>query len=205
VFGFSQGSHAALAVQRRLEEAHVDVAGTATVGNIFDVEQWFLSLLARNNTNTLPLYAAYILLAYDDIYNVYDRTSDVFRQPFATTVQGLFDMHHFWDDVLAGLPPDSRALLKPSYYARVTTDANTPLRVRLRQNAVDQWRLRAPVRVYQSPNDEEAPFADALVSVERLRSRGGDVTFVPLRGGFDHVNSWIQAMPHAVSWFRSLD
>ena len=23
--------------------------------------------------------------------------------------------------------------------------------------------------------------------------------------GFDHVNSWIQAMPRAVGWFRSLD
>jgi hypothetical protein len=205
IFGFSQGSHAALALHRALQEAHVEVAGTATVGNIFDVEQWFLSLLARDNTNTLPLYASYILLAYDDIYNVHGRTSDVFRQPYASTVEGLFDMHHFWDDVLAGLPPTSRALLTSSYYARVTADPNNPLRVRLRQNAVDQWRPRAPVRVYQSPDDEEAPYADVRVSVARLRSRGADVTLRPLTGGFDHVNSWIQAMPRAVTWFRSLD
>src|SRR5262249_224444 len=91
VFGFSQGSHAALALHRQLEDARVAVTGTATVGNIFDVEQWFLSLLARDNTNTLPLYASYILLAYDDVYNVYERTSDVFRQPYASTVSGLFD------------------------------------------------------------------------------------------------------------------
>jgi pimeloyl-ACP methyl ester carboxylesterase len=205
VFGFSQGGHAALALNRRLQEAHVDVAGTATVGGIYDVEQWFLSLLVRDNTNTLPLYAAYILLAYDDIYNVYDRTSDVFRQPYASTVAGLFDMHHFWDDVLAGLPPTSRALLTSAYYARVTANPNDPLRIRLRQNAVDQWRPRAPLRVYHSPDDEEAPYADALVSVARLRSRGADVTVRPLTGGFDHVNSWIQAMPRAVAWFRSLD
>jgi len=76
--------------------------------------------------------------------------------------------------------------------------------LRLRQNAVDEWRPRAPVRVYQSPDDEEAPYADALVSVDRLRSRGADVTLRQLLG-FDHVNSWIQAMPRAVAWFRSLD
>ena len=204
VFGFSQGSHAALALHRQLEDARVAVTGTATVGNIFDVEQWFLSLLARDNTNTLPLYASYILLAYDDVYNVYERTSDVFRQPYASTVSGLFDMHHFWDDVLAGLPPTSRALLTPSYYAHVTANPHDPLRIRLRQNAVDQWRPRAPVRVYQSPDDEEAPYADALASVARLRSRGADVTVRQLPG-FDHVNSWIQAMPRAVAWFRSLD
>ena len=99
----------------------------------------------------------------------------------------------------------ARALLTSLYYAHVTADPRDPLRVRLRQNAVDQWRPRAPVRVYHSPNDEEAPYADALVSVARLRSRGADVTVRPLTGGFDHVNSWIQAMPRAVAWFRSLD
>jgi hypothetical protein len=205
VFGFSQGGHAALALDRALQDAHVDVTGTATVGGIFDVEQWFLSLLARDNTNTLPLYAAYILLAYDDVYDVYDRTSDVFRQPYASSAPGLFDMHHFWDDVLAGLAPTARELLRPAYFARVTANPGDPLRVRLRQNAVDQWRPRAPLRIYHSPTDEEAPYADALVSVDRLRSRGADVTVRPLTGGFDHVNSWIQAMPRAVTWFRSLD
>ncbi len=204
IFGFSQGSHAALALQRQLQDAHVDVAGTATVGGIFDVEQWFLSLLARDNTNTLPLYASYILLAYDDIYNVYGDTSDVFRQPYASTVSGLFDMQHFWDDVMAGMAPTARAMLKPSYYARVTSNPNDPLRVRLRQNAVDQFRPRAPVLVYQSTDDEEAPYADALASVERLRNRGADVSLRTLTG-FDHVNSWIQAMPRAVTRYRSLN
>ena len=203
-FGFSQGGHSALALHRELQNAHVDVTGTATVGGVFDVEQWFLASLANETTVTLPLYVSYILLAYDDVYNVYGQTSDVFRQPYASTVSGLFDMQHFFDDVLAGLPPTSRALLKPSYYASVTANPQNPLRVRLRQNAVDRWRPHAPLRVYHSPDDEEVPYEDALVSVDRLRSRGADVTVRPLPG-FDHVNSWIQAMPRAVTWFRSLD
>jgi hypothetical protein len=135
---------------------------------------------------------------------VYERTSDVFRQRYASTMSGLFDMKHSFDDVLAELPPNSRALLRSSYYARVTANPQDPLRVRLRQNAVDQWRPRASVRVYHSPDDGEVPYADALASVDRLRSRGADVTVRPLPG-FDHVNSWIQAMPRAVAWFRSLD
>jgi hypothetical protein len=52
---------------------------------------------------TVPLYVAYILLAYDDVYDIYARPADVFRQPYASTVPGLFDMEHFFDDVLAGL------------------------------------------------------------------------------------------------------
>jgi hypothetical protein len=118
-------------------------------------------------------------------------------------VDDLFDMQHFFDDVLAGLAPTARALLAPSFYASVTADPHHPMRVRLRQNAVDRWRPLAPLRVYHSVDDEEVPYGDALVSADRLRRRGGDVTVETLVV-FDHVNSWIQAMPRAVDWFQSL-
>jgi hypothetical protein len=204
IFGFSQGGHSALALHRELQDTQAGVTGTATVGGVFDVERWFLAALANTTTVTVPLYVSYILLAYDDVHDVYGQTSDVFRKPYASTVSGLFDMRHFFDDVLAGLPPNARALLRPSYYARVTADPLDPLRVSLRQNAVDQWTPYAPLRIYHSPDDEEVPFEDVLVSVDRLRSGGADVTVRPLPG-FDHVNSWIQAMPRAVNWFRSLE
>jgi pimeloyl-ACP methyl ester carboxylesterase len=203
-FGFSQGGHAALALHRELQDTGVEVTATATVGGVFDVEQWFLASLANETAVTLPLYVSYILLSYDDVYNVLGQTSDVFRRRFASTVPDLFDMQHFFDDVLAGLPPSSRALLRSSYYASVSASPQDPLRVRLRENAVDEWSPYAPVRVYHSPDDEEVPYEGALASAARLRNRGADVTVRPLPG-FDHVNSWIQAMPRAVAWFRRLD
>ncbi len=203
-FGFSQGGHAALALHRLLEHRRVDVTATATVGGVFDVERFFLSAIADETTLTLPLYVAYVLLAYDDIYNVFKQPEDVFRRPYASTVPGLFDMRHFFDDVLAGLPPTSRELLRSSYFRAVRDNPDDPLRVRLRQNAVDRWRPDAPIRVYHSPDDEEVFFEDMLVSVDRLRDRGADVTVRRLPG-LDHVNSWVQAMPRAAEYFRTLD
>ncbi len=203
-FGFSQGGHAALALHRELQRQRVEVTATATVGGVFDIESFFLLGLANETTVTVPLYVTYILLAYEDIYDVLGPLDRVFRPPFADTVSGLFDMQHFFDDVLAALPATSRELLTRSYYARVTSDPGDPLRVRLRQNAVDQWRPEAPIRVYHSPDDEEVAYAAALVSVNRLRQRGADVTVRALPG-FDHVNSWVQAMPRAVRYFKRLD
>jgi hypothetical protein len=203
-FGFSQGGHAALALHRALQRRGVEVTATAPVGGVFDVERFFLSCLANTTTVTLPLSVAYLLLAYDDIDDLYERPSDVFREPYASTVPGLFDMRHFWDDILAGLPPTSRELLRPSYFRAVRDNPDHPLRVRLRQNAVDRWRPDAPIRVYHSPVDEEVAFEDMLVSVHRLRKRGADITVERL-AGFDHVNSWVQAMPRAVRWFKTLD
>jgi hypothetical protein len=202
IFGYSQGSHAAMALHRALQEAHVDVTATAIGGVILDVETWFLTGFT-SQTVTLPVYMSLILLTYDDIYDVYDRKADVFRQPYAATVDGLFDMRHFWDDILAGLPPNGRELITRRYTMKLLTDPWDRLRLRLRQNAVDRWRPEAPVRVYQSTDDEEAPYQDVLESVARLRHAGADVTVQTLTG-FDHINTWIQVLPSAVSWFRSL-
>jgi hypothetical protein len=79
-----------------------------------------------------------------------------------------------------------------------------PMRLRLRENAVDRWQPKAPVLAFHSTTDEEAPYGDALVSVERLRRRRATIAVRTLPG-FDHVNSWIQALPRAVRWFRAID
>jgi hypothetical protein len=170
---------------------------------VFDPERFFLLGVANTTTPTVPLYVAYLLLAYDDIYDVYGRRSEVFRQPYAGRVPGLFDMEHYFDDVVAALPPTSRELLTASWFQAVRTDPDEPMRVRLRQNAVDRWQPRAPIRIYYSPVDEEVSFEDVLVSVGRLRSRGAEVTVRRLPG-LDHVNSWVRAMPRAADYFERL-
>jgi hypothetical protein len=202
-FGFSQGGHSALALHRELEREHVDVTATATVGGVFDVERWFLSLSGNEAAPFLPLYMSYILLAFDDVHDIYRQPSEAFRPPYASVVGDLFDMKHFFDDIVASLAPNLGALLKESFAHRVMTDPQHRLRVALRENAVDDWRPFAPIRVYHSIDDEEVRYDLALASVERLRQNGADVTVRTLRG-FDHINSWIQAMPRAVNWFRSL-
>jgi hypothetical protein len=190
-------------VHRALEAAGVAVAATATAGGVFDPEEWFLSMLGNVKTVTLRLYSSYLVVACDDVYDLYDSPFDVFRRPWASRVDRLFDMQHYFDDVVAGLAPNARArFIGP--FARGLSDPQAPLRVRLRANAVDRWTPVAPVRVYHSPDDEEVPYPGALVSVERLRQAGANVVVEPIPG-FDHVNSWIQAMPRAAEWFRSFD
>ncbi len=202
-FGFSQGGHSALALHQELQDTGVDVTATATVGAVFDVEQWFLHSLADNVTVYVPLYVSYLLLAYDDIYDIYGETSEIFEPPYDSTVEDVFDMQHYFDDVAAALPGSSQELLDADFLAEVMANAQHPLRVHLRENAVDQWTPDAPVRAYHSPDDEEVPYDSALESVEHLRSGGADVTIEELPG-FDHVNSWVQAMPLAATWFQTI-
>jgi len=58
-FGFSQGGHAALALQRALEKRRVEVTATAMVGGVLDIEPFFLSGIANTTTVTVPLYISF--------------------------------------------------------------------------------------------------------------------------------------------------
>ena len=49
VFGFSQGGHSALALQRELERRRVKVDATAVVGGVFDVEPFFLRVAGERD------------------------------------------------------------------------------------------------------------------------------------------------------------
>ncbi len=108
-----------------------------------------------------------------------------------------------WDDILTALPPTSRELLRRSYVDALRSNPADPMRIRLRQNAVDRWCPEAPIRMYHSPDDEEVPYKDAVVSINRLRDRGADVALRTVSG--DHVNSWVQALPRAAAYFATLD
>ena len=152
VFGWSQGGHAALALQRELERMQVRVTGTAVVGGVFDVERWFFTSLT-SETLTRPLYATYLLLAFDDIYDVYASTADVFRPHYASIVDDLFDMRHFFDDIVAELPPPGsrhpdRVVPRAADDRPQRADARTPARERRRslESAGSRARLPEPGR-----------------------------------------------------------
>ena len=123
----------------------------ATVGAVFDVEQWFVDSLADGNAATVPLYVTYLLLAYDDIYDIYGETSEIVQPPYDSTVEGLFDMRHYFDDVAAALPASSQELLESDFLAELMGDAQHPVRVRLLENAVDRWTPGAPVSCVSQP------------------------------------------------------
>jgi hypothetical protein len=68
--------------------------------------------------------------------------------------------------------------------------------------ALQRALQRQQVEVTATATVGEVAFGDMLVSVDRLRRRGAEVTVRPVPG--DHVTSWIRAMPRAAAYFRKL-
>ena len=95
--------------------------------------------------------------------------------------------------------------LKPAFYSDLKTNPHSEMRVRLRQNAVDEWYIDpgTPIREYHSRDDAEVAYADTVTSIDKLRARGASIVVKHAPVGYSHYDTWYQAMPKTVTWFRS--
>jgi hypothetical protein len=200
--GFSQGGHTALAFAELAESEGIDIEGTAVVGAVADPETWFVGLLDEVDNPYLQLYAADLVVSYNDVYgDLYDDPSEAFAPPYDETVEGLFDMEHFYFEVVEGLPGSSAELFTPDFYA-AAQDPGSPLRTHLAENAVDDVCLEGPIRMFHSIGDDEVPFELAVAARDAL-AVCNDVELVEWPE-LDHLNTWHEVLPVARDWFESL-
>ncbi|MEQ1501112.1 MAG: hypothetical protein ABMB14_02730 [Myxococcota bacterium] len=201
--GFSQGGQTALAFAEAAEADGVDIEGTAVVGTVAEPEAWFAGLLDEVENPYLQLYAADLVVSYDDVYgDLYGGDpSEAFAAPYDATVEGLFDMNHAFFEVVEGLPGSSAELFTPDFYA-AAQDPGSTLRTHLAENAVDDVCLDGPIAMYHSIGDDEVPFPLAESARDALAGCN-DVELVEWPE-LDHLNTWHEVLPVARDWFDAL-
>ena len=206
LMGFSAGGHATFAALRQLQSEGVNVTAVGATGSVLDPEAFFRYALGVTEQGTyFPLYGTYPIVAYDKIYGIYASTAAAFRPAYAPIVNDLFNMQVFFDDVNASLGPTMKLTLKPAFYSDLKTNPHSEMRVRLRQNAVDEWHIDpgTPIREYHSRDDAEVAYDDTVASIDKLRARGANIMVKDAPAGYSHYDTWYQAMPKTVTWFRS--
>ena len=197
--GYSQGSHTALAFAAEAEAAGVKIAATLLGGVISNPEAWFAWLIDQVDSSYLQVYAADILVSYQDVYgDVYGHTAEAFAAPYATTIDELFDMSSTYEEVIAGLPGSSAELLTPEFLEEIH-DPSSPIRVHLRENARDDVCLRAPIRMIHMIDDDEVPYELGLDALTRLVACN-DIELVDWIDT-DHLKTWHETLPEVRRWF----
>ena len=196
-FGFSQGGHSALALHRGLKRRTSTVRHGGRGRRLR--RRAVVPGLARQRDAPPPCRCTSRTSCSPTTTSTTCTARPTSSGTYASTVAGLFDMRHFFDDVVAALPPTT----PPFSSRRTTAEAARIHRARCGFAFAERRRRgrpQAPVRVYHSPDDEEVPYDSALV--RSTASEPGRRRIGAALPGFDHVNSWIQAMPRAASWFR---
>jgi hypothetical protein len=216
VTGFSQGASAALGLARALqagEDPWFRAGALAPVSGAYDFAGTTLASLSdpgRVAPEYGAVYAAYALVAAQRLHGgVYAAPAQVFRQPYAGTVEALFDGTHTGPEMMAGLPGSIGELLTEEG-RRLLTDPAGALAAALgpASSVCTGWTPRMPARLYQATGDEQAVTENTAWCRERLLAGGADVPVVDLGAvdfqGSRHLGSGVAATAATIDWFRAL-
>lgn len=202
--GFSQGGHATLATARALEAEPLEelrLTAAASIAGPLDLAGVALpeSLLGRSRFASL--YIAWIATTYAQVYR--EDPSSVLRDPWTKIANEVLDGKHDGNQIVVALPMRPRTLLSESL--AVALDRHQPhwFVDRLRENSVNDWIPKSPLRLYYGDRDVDVPHADAVTFAERARAAGADVVVTSV-GDVDHDASVVAAAPLLRSWFNSL-
>ncbi|MFK3982603.1 lipase [Micromonospora sp. NPDC050397] len=207
VSGFSQGANGAFLLARALQrgaDRHFPLGALAPISGayeLFDTE-WPAALDGDVDPVAATYYLAYLTVAWNRIYHLYDNESEVFLDPYAGHVAALFDGEHTIEESMDGLPTRPVELLQPAYADLLRNPTGALGRAaRANDDACLRWHPTVPVRMYAAHGDPEAVYANSLRCRESLR--GADVTLTDV-GNVDHITSLVRSVPQVATWFATL-
>ncbi|MFI9804948.1 alpha/beta hydrolase family protein [Streptomyces sp. NPDC052301] len=205
VTGFSQGGQVAMAVARAVQGGDAPgfrLKAVAPVAGPYDLQGTEVPALTDGRVNDISgvFYLSYFLVAQNRLHPVYKDPAEVFRQPYAARVEGLFDGRHEDEDIVRQLAPNVKALVTDDFYRQLGHPTGG-LREALRANDhTCDWKPDVPVRLYAGDDDTDVPIGNSRTCARTLAGRGARVRVLDM-GAVDHQGSYRAALAGIARWF----
>jgi acetyl esterase/lipase len=199
ITGFSQGGAAAMGLARAIQDGQAGswrLGAVAPISGPYDVRTAEIPAMLNNQLDpeSALLYIAFWTVSMNRLYHLYQDPTEVFQQPYAATVESMFDGSHSEQDILAALPSTPAALLTPRYLAELRHPTGALLRA-LRQNDTScDWHPDVPVRLFGADGDRDVAFTNSEQCQAELAAYGDRVTLVDV-GDVDHNTSAELSVP----------
>ncbi|WP_262704316.1 MULTISPECIES: alpha/beta hydrolase [Streptomyces] len=206
--GFSQGGQVAMALGRALEsgaDQHFRLKALAPVSGPYDLEGQEVPALFDGRVNDISgvLYISYWLVAQNRLHHFYKDPGEVFRAPYASRVESLFDGRHDEEEVINGLAPSVKQLLTPAFHNRLQHPTGPLLDAMRSADHTCDWKPDAPVRLYAGAADTDVPIGNAHSCALQLTAHHAHVPVVN-QGEVDHFGSFAVSAPQVTRWFDAL-
>lgn len=209
--GYSQGSHATMALQREIETNYFSefkVTASVALGTPFDLSESQFNQLMDEKPYVSPSCLPYILCAYNQIYKMYPNINDIFRSPYDKIFPTYFNeempySHKKLDVVLKGKIPTD--FIKAEIIKAVNENPDHPIRKALKNNDVYNWTPKAPIKICHCDADIHVSPASSVKAFEQFKANGlKEVELLNPKEGADHTECAIPSMLVARNWFATM-
>ena len=205
VSGYSQGGHAAMAMAKRMQEdegAGFPLAAAAPMSGPYDMSGTQLPMGMAQEQYSNPAYLAYILLAWQQTYgNIFVELSEIFQEPFASGLPGMFDGEttgEVINDFLAGPTED----IIQAGALEAMMDESSAFFAAAQDNDLYQWVPESPVQMYYCTLDEQVFHENALLTDSWMNDNGAASVTSVNGGPLNHGGCALLAILGGTVWLN---
>ncbi len=209
IFGYSQGGHAAMAMHKEVQENHADeftVTASAPMAGPYDISGYQAEIFMTDEPYDAPYYLPYVLLAYNDVYELYESPSDFLKEPFDVTIPALFDGYNSGGAINNAMGTNiANEIIRDDVLEAFKFNYDHPFRVALKQNDLYDWKPEAPMFICHCEGDNLVRYENALVAYNSFIDRGkvaseDDLKFAN-KGNLDHGGCVLPCLLDGLLWF----
>lgn len=219
ITGYSQGGHAAMALQREIEKnqsAEFSVTASAPLSGPYSIGEVMRALILTDEVYYYPAYIPNTILSYQTAYgNLFDEITDVFKPAYSGLIAqfyaGTLDLSDLNDQLIVTLVAnegESRPyrMFQDSIVQTVANDPAHPFNIALKaNNTYTDWTPQAPTRLYYCMADDQVPFENSILARDTLLVAGAaDLQILDVNSTADHGDCYVPALTNAMLFFLGL-
>jgi len=204
LFGYSQGGHATMALHKQLQENYADefvVTASYPMAGPYDLSGYQAATFTDGLPYANKYYLPYLLLSYNEVYDLYDSPSDFLKSPYDQTLPPLFDGLNSGGTINQQIPNIPSDIIRDDLIENFKYNYNHPFRQALRDNDLWDWYPEAPVRLCHCTGDTQVFYENALVAYNSFLDKGKtDIELITPNDG-DHEDCVLPCFLNGIGWF----
>ncbi len=217
VTGYSQGGHAAASLHYVLQRDYSEelpVTASVPMSGPYSISGEMVDLILREVPYNFPHYLANTFVSYNHVYELYDSSAQLFKQPYA----GMVDQFIANEIELRDVGNMMRAQLISDHGATITNrvlhdsiitilneknDAH-PLIQALKDNDVFDWTPQVPMRLFYCKGDEQIIYTNSTLADSVMNANGAaDVASQNFGDNADHGDCVAPALLNGLAFFAT--
>ena len=209
IAGYSQGGWATMQTQKVLEQefaGEFDLKASACGAGPYDLN-FINQYVIESATYPMPYFLAYNFHSFSNLGIITNPASDMFQEPYASRIPGLFDGTKSGDEINEELTTNPSDLFTADYRANVyESEKYTSIVTSLTDNSVEAWATSIPTRILHGTADNYVPTIVSTNMFKAFLEQGvssTQVALVPLPG-YDHPSCIIPSGIASFLWFLEL-
>ncbi|MCH2020899.1 MAG: alpha/beta hydrolase [Saprospiraceae bacterium] len=172
--GYSQGGHATLAVQKKIQEQVVkefQVIASAPMSGPYNLDGMQEDIMNRAYSH--PSYLPYLIYGYQDAYNLFDNVNDVFAPPYDSILPQLYEGAHTLKYINTLLPDVPNQLIAKDFLADFNNNPQSGLAQMIHENNVYDWTPERPVMFCYCKGDRQVNYKqNAKIAYKTMKNNG---------------------------------